>query len=443
MRRKTILIYFLLSLILFFEIIIWKFTKVEDYLLVFLLVDILIFCGLAIYDMSLCFNLVILILPVKNILLTYEIGTVTFDIYTAGIAGLFLAYFAKMAFNRRILFILKNVDVFLILFSVYCLTFFLTSNDIIQSGFVYFHSIFIPVTGYILVRYCISDFEKYKAFKYHVLATVSGYAVWAIVTFISSGSRIIIANISALQSASFFALAFFLTFVSFKRFVLPLSVFYLSAFLMCFSRMYIINMIASPLYFVITKKGKVLPFFVGIVIITFGFTIGSTITFDSSKYQAARNKFYRLSKDNRDKITYTSKRMIDLNHWKMSYYGLSGMWGLELDRFKAKPILGNGIGSTIFKTVASSHNLHVQLLAYTGICGWILFHIFLISAFTKINRKSLIGKPGDITVFCIMAILIYNNGITNGLFHGSFNYLLFIMLALIQNLKDLKIVKKA
>jgi len=440
MSRKVFFVYTGLGLLFLAEAALWRFADISAYLLPILLANSLVFFGLAIYDTALCFNLVILTLPVKNALLKYEVVTVTFDVYTAGIAGLFMAYIIKSVIRTSFLFSVRLTDRLLVLFAVYALSFFFVSTNVIKSGLVYFHTVMIPVCSYILVRYCIDNEAKYASFRKHFLVAIFAIAVWSILAFLLGSGRVDVAHANALKLAAYFALSFFWTAIPFKKLLLPVNGMYLFAFLICFSRMYLLNMLLSPLYFFVAKRDKMKIFMVSIVAISLVFTLLSMALINVSEYSKIRKKFDAFSEQKRHGIATSIERITNLDNWKRSYYGLAGMWRVELERFKARPLLGNGIGSTRFETVASSHNLHIQLLTYTGMIGWVLFHWFLITAFGRTGMATSGLRSNDIRVCMVMAILIYVNGITNGLFHGDFNYLLFILLALIPNLQNISVV---
>ena len=59
--------------------------------------------------------------------------------------------------------------------------------------------------------------------------------------------------------------------------------------------------------------------------------------------------------------------------------------------------------------------------------------MFLLSIYGS-NRINLQDNKlsHDLLAYLVFVIIIYNNGMTNGLFHGDFNYLFLIVLSLIQ-----------
>jgi hypothetical protein len=135
------------------------------------------------------------------------------------------------------------------------------------------------------------------------------------------------------------------------------------------------------------------------------------------------------------------QRIFNQDHIRSSFLGLTYMWKKELDRFISSPVFGVGIGNSHI-AAASAHNVHVQLLTYTGIFGYLLFHMFLFSSFSRFGFSFPDDTLGRDLIYMIsLAIMIYLNGITNGLFHGDFNYSLLLVLAIIQNLKH-KVVQE-
>ncbi|HET56221.1 MAG TPA: hypothetical protein ENN33_13540 [Ignavibacteria bacterium] len=434
MSKHLYYIYGGLFLLFFSETLLWLSIDISDFLLPILLANSFILFGLALYDTSLCFNLVILILPVKNILLKYEVGIVTFNIYMAGIFGLFIAYIIKATMRFSLMFDVKSADKLLFLFAVYSLSFFFVSPDYLISGYVFLHSVFIPLCGYVIVRYCLDSKEKYDVFRWHFLISVFILAVATIVIYFTQGGRTLsVFGTNALKSASYFVLAFLLMFNSFDKKKFICSCVYLFAFILCLCRVYLFNMILLPMYFLVLKHFKVRSFVLGIIIITFSFTLLTISLYDPIEYANITRKYYKTSGAERKRIAESSDRLTNIDHWKISYYGLAGMWRHELATFSKRPFVGKGIGNTDIRGVTSSHNLHVQLLCYEGVLGWLLFHFFFFASF-KFVQFSNHKLSHDFKSVILVAVMIYMNGTTNGLFHGDFNYFLFILLALIQNM---------
>jgi hypothetical protein len=114
------------------------------------------------------------------------------------------------------------------------------------------------------------------------------------------------------------------------------------------------------------------------------------------------------------------------------------MWSNEFSRFLKNPIVGVGIGNNSV-IAASSHNVHIQLLTYTGIIGYFIFHAFLLTSLAPSKMSLSNYSRKECSFLILVALLIYINGFTNGLFHGDFNYSLFIVLALINNIKIFEI----
>jgi len=434
--NKTILLYFLLIIVAIADLIVANFISGNQLLLPFLVINFLFFLTVAFYDANLCLNILIFVLPFKEIILPYEIGIVTFDAFTAGIIALSFVYLIKLIFGAQFLK-LTGTDIWIILFALFCLSFFVTSPHKIQSGHVYFHTVFIPFITYLLIRLLITDERKYRSLKLHFISSVTIFAVFLILNYLQTHARVYTLNINPLKGATFLIIAFFLT-INFRKIKLtPILILHLFAFFVCFSRNLLVNLILSPIYYFILRRGYARGLVAFIAAATFLVTLGFSTLITYQDYSKVKSKITRHYTQKQRAKFETYQRMVNPDHLKASAYGLAWMWKCEMENFYSHPVFGVGIGNKSTEA-ASSHNLHIQLLSYTGLLGYILFHLFLFSAFGY--KKSEIENyhlRGDYIFMCVTAVMIYLNGMTNGLFHGDFNYVFFIVLSLMQNLKSI------
>jgi hypothetical protein len=418
------------------EFLLFKLALLEPSNSLVIIINMIVYLALALYDTPLCLNLVLFIMPFKSALPVYKIGLITFDLYMLGVTGLVLIAIIKSFINPpRVSW--GKPDFILMLFLVFGLSFFLISPNIMKSGYAYFHSIFIPFLIYLLIRLVIDEPNKFEQLKVHILVSVAMLAIGFIFQYVLSHARIYAFNIDPLKASIFFIMAFFLSISYKKTSLLPVNILYLTAFIVCFSRNFLLGLLLSPFYYLIVRTGFSRAFFVTITAITLALTISLAGSASLQDYSRAESRL---------ELHYTSaqlqhfesyQRLINVDHWRSSLYGLAYMWHAEYDRFLDNPIIGVGIGNTHMEA-ASCHNVHIQLLTYTGLVGYALFMSFFFTVFpqTRFNITPT-GLGRDISFLMVIALMIYMNGITNGLFHGDFNYSLFMVLALIQNLKHL------
>ena len=434
LKFKNILIYFFLAVLIFAEFLLLKEDRSSDFLLPILIADLVFFLALATYNTNLCLNLVIMSLPFK-LLYSYEIGIVTLDLYTVGVILLSAVCLIKI-FLGQLSYKYIPSDITLILFTTVCLTFFITSNDIIKSGFVFFHTVFIPALTYFVIRILLTNEEKYSLFKLHFLLAVTIMAVLGCVEFFQSGQRIATTSGDALRGSLFFILAFFLLLSFRKKKHLIAGMVNLLAFVFGFCRVLLASFCLSPVFYLLSKKGFSKALFLFLAVSTLLFTIGMAGSKQiTSQYNQFKREFQREHPfESLGAVGKTEKRLSDITFVKLSLASRVTAWREDLISFTSHPILGVGMGITRVQA-ASSHNLHVQLLAYTGLIGYSIFHLLLFQGMSSITEKRTDLLIRDFHFYSTAVFLIYLNGLGNGLFHGIFNYILFMVLALMQNLR--------
>ncbi len=393
-----------------------------------LLLNFIIFIVIAFFDTPLCLNILLLILPFKNTLMQYEISGVTLNQYSAGLIALTIVIFFKLL-HRRLRYQFELLDLLMIAFAVFCLTFFYTSSDIIKSSRVYLHTVFLPFLSYVIIKIIITDKNKYISAKNHIIVSLFVFSVLSIVNWIGTGGRAGLEGANILAERSLLILTIFFLLSNRSLIQIPLVVTKFAAFVLGFSRSYLVSFVISPIFYYIFKRG----YFRSCIILISFFSLIFTLTLAiwySDKTQGIRKleaEMQREYKDNYSQARMGVTRVTDLRQWEKRFYSSGSVWALDLKNFLDNSIIGSGIGDTYVTTNASSHNLHVQLLAYNGIIGYLLFHAIFILGFPRgiIKCKENVLNR-DIIFFSILMMILYVNGITNGLFHGSFNKILFL-----------------
>ena len=388
--------------------------------------------------------LIILLFPFQTRSFSYEIGIITLSMFSGGILVLSVSCFYQIIIGRY-QFKVSTFFLFLFYFSLFSLLFLFTSPDLIHSGYVYFHTIFLPIIIYFVIRTLIITPNSYTIFKSHLLFTITIAALIEILNFLHSGRRVSTRTTgyddvdNALILASLFILCiFFLIAYKKKKLLLPILINF-SAFIFMISRSYIASFIFSPIYYYFVKRGFGRIIMITIIISTliFSFSLSRLITdYEYSKIQRRVNSRYRLDKTEKEN---TFKRLFDSDLWIIRLYGLGSIWRFEMEDIDSYFLIGRGIG--VHKLdLASSHNVHIQLFTYFGSIGWILFHITLVlgipSFRARLPDNELFRK--DLYFLIILCGMIYVNGISNGLFHGNFNKVLFLCLGLIHSIQDFK-----
>ena len=115
------------------------------------------------------------------------------------------------------------------------------------------------------------------------------------------------------------------------------------------------------------------------------------------------------------------------------------MWAIAIDYFKQNPIIGLGWGrfSAVNLHEWKAHNIYLQLLAETGILGFVVFAFFFISTlingwqylkWIRINGKTMDGNEELHMMFSIaMQIFFLLYGITGNPLYDKETYVPYYM----------------
>jgi len=424
---------FMLLTVIVESIFLWNQPN-ADYKLLVLLINLLLFALLAVYDTPLGFKTAIMLLPFDAILPSYKVaGLVAIDLYVEAILVLAVICLLKVVLGQ-LKYRFSSLDLIVLSFALIALTFLFTSSDIHRSGYCYFHIVGVPTLTYFIVRVVLNSEAEYRSFRTHLLFSITVMAAAVVVIFAVTRQRVDLFR--GLESGTLFTLAIFLLWSARKERFLSLSVVNFAGLLFCFPRALLFCLFCSPVICLIVKKGLGRVFFLIVIIFSLLGTIWlQTVVTDSDYRESGRelDKKQRYS-TSIDTIEKSSTRLTDMDFFKNSIYGRVGLWKADLPNFYAQPLFGAGVGMTNTKT-ASSHNVHVQLLSSVGLVGYLVFHLLLLQSlgYKSVRAGGMLHR--DLLFYSTIVFIAYIDGLTNGLMHGLFNYTLFPVMALICNLR--------
>lgn len=406
-----------------------------DYRSAVLLMNLVLFTLVAVYDLSLGFNIAIMLLPFDAILPSYKVaGLVSIELYVEAIlvlaaVGVLKVFLGQLKYRPVLL------DITIFVFALLALTFLFTSGDIHRSGYTYFNVVFVPTLTYGIARLVLSDETRYASFKSRFLFSITIAAAVVIVLFMLTGERV--DAFRGLESGILFILASFLLLGYGRKRFLALAVINLAAMVFCFPRGLLLCVLCSPIFYLIVKKGFGRIFFLAIMVLSLLGTILLQSFVTDSDYRESLRRFNRehgYSSILAGAVEKSAARITDIEHIKLSIYGRVNLWQADIANFYNHPLLGAGLGITNTQTV-DCHNVHVQLLSAVGILGYLVFHLLLFQSLCHKNTQAHGMLRWDLISYSVIVCVIYINGTTNGLLHGCFNHILFPIMALIQNLE--------
>lgn len=374
----------------------------------------------------------LLILPFYKSTFTIEVGVATLDPYMIGIIllalmGLFINIFSKKTFGFNVL------DLFILLFCVTYLCSILLSENILSSGYLAVHSIFIPVISYFVLKsFLISD-SIYKRSLFFILAGIFLFSVIGLAYIGFTGTREMILNIPPIGVATFAVFSIcnlvYSGWWKNKFGIVSLALALLLLFF-SFSRVYLLGILGSPILYLFVKRGHVVKLFTFIFPFTLILTLLLVVNYDyfkPTKFEASKEK--------------TVERVLNIESWKKALYARAHTYQEGIKNFKKKPFFGTGLYRG--EKVITVHNFHIEWLEFGGILGYIICTGIFFVYFTL--QKVVVKKDKFSTLNLCILIIILSNSVTNGIMHGLMPYFVFITMGFGEarrKLVETKIAKK-
>jgi O-antigen ligase len=408
--------------------------------------------GSAIVVLGLCFKYpkemfftAIVALPFHRIIGGIELGIITFDAFGAIVLLLFFSFGVKLLLGIE-KYKLEKIDWYLIGFCV--LSAFACSingGDYIKRGYYYWHTFLIPAFSYFLIRqYVVLEKDILKIVIFFLLATTIA-SIFSWVEYAQYSLRTASVLNSAREASKYFILSLFFAFILLKSKKIGITIFVfvgisnLGALVFAASRAAVVFFILSFIPFVLFNINKRSVIFRKVMIIQL-IIIASISTF-------ALLAYFRETPSAKSQMASETgfNRLTNIYNWSNSIGLRIKMWQSGMDYWRKNPVFGYGGGKIEDNTsrisvfgkkqspfISSYHNLIIELLAQMGIAGLIWFHGILIYIFSYPFSKG--GSSmlySIINVALLVILIIYGDGLTNGIFHGISMYLVWILFGVI------------
>lgn len=425
--RKTLLTYIFILCIIAFLVVCLKLLGVQSRQLSQYLfpVGILFSILVLIFNFNSFLYFLLSTIPFATSIFEHEIGIVTFNLYTLSIIFLTLLIIFKIV-TKMIDYQSNPIDIpmatvlFLFLFTT------LFSKSIIHSGLLFFHGVFIPIISYFVITNSLKTRADYlNAFNFFMLGLVI-LGILSLLEYTLTHTRIVILSMPSISIATFLIVPTLYAAYSPsipKQIKIPTFLICSFALILTYSRVYLLYLCLSPLFYLIIRKRKGGVLLASTLIITLIMTV--TISFSIGKYpNKILNNTYQ-EKEGLKKIQKSIHRLLSLELLKSSLVARAISYREGLLRFMNRPIIGNGLNLEK-GTVSTRHNFHTEWLEYGGIIGYLAFTSLFLIYFIKLNRFAAIKSDVAINLLTIFGIIL--NGLTNGLLHGAMPLVLFIMM---------------
>ncbi|NOU10838.1 MAG: hypothetical protein HOO98_12605 [Nitrospira sp.] len=359
-------------------------------------------------------------LPFSVGIATFEVGLVTLTLYITGILLLIPLAICRKLFGPYP-FGLRRIDFQIILLCISYLTSTIFARTPLGAGYLAVHAIFVPVASYYVIKALVETEQEYRQIITALTLGFSVFCMVALVAFIDSGMttrvRVLSRDAIAVSTMSMAALVILFIFTSAKRLIRGLGVLAnLGGLVASMARSYLVLFFLAPGIWRIIRAGQ------GLLLIVFflGVSLGGTL-FLSSNSELMKGKGWKPGQEN------GLERLTNIEYWKEGLHGRLLTFRESLRHFEAAPIFGTGLrppdelGSTV-------HNFHLEWLEYGGLTGYLLCAAILVSHFGSCRKVAETDTwcAGNLTII----VLLFANGLTNGMMHGLMPYLFFILLGL-------------
>jgi hypothetical protein len=325
----------------------------------------------------------------------------------------------------------NTVDFLLLLF---CFTFLVSTflaDNVVNSGYLAFRAVFIPIITYFTIKMIAGDSEK--IFNNILNTLLLGTVFFIIIALIhlntfgrGLGGFLSRTPVGASELGCFVFFWFCYTDLHKKIWGKIVIILSLAFVFMTFSRVSFLSILVSPFLIYLIRRNYVMSFFVLLFPVLLMLTI--LIPFNKDLF---RHNYVPSSS------VSTIKRVLEPDLYKKAFVGRAIQFSKGLQEFKKNPILGTGIkksklgiGKQSSKSHISTHNFHIEWLEYSGIIGY----FFISSAFLVFfwRQKKIIVHDNQSAILFSLIIVTFLNSASNGIMHGIRPELIFIFMGFIE-----------
>ncbi|MBU0481317.1 MAG: hypothetical protein KKG47_09460 [Proteobacteria bacterium] len=365
-------------------------------------------------------------LPFSKGLMQFEIGVVTFNPYSMGMIILAAMALLLLVTRTDLTYNFGATDLFIALL---CFLFFLStllSNSIIESGFIAFHALFIPVVSYFVIKSLIrNEQELHRAFLFLILGVISLGSV-QFVSFLKTYSRTIVFEMNPIDFSTLCVTGIFYLLIvrGFRKlsFILLLAILFV-LLLINMPRAYLLALLFSPIPYLLIRNGKS-----GLLM-----TLLLCTTLISTIFLATNADSFRISAREtiRGDAINGIERLTNPTCWKQSLYRRGIHFRQGFHEFAKSPLIGQGMktGKSRYSwehTYFTWHSFNLEWLIYGGLIGYLLYSAVMLAFFWSAGRWA---REDTITTALLLAsAVIMINGTMNGLMHGMMPYALFLLM---------------
>lgn len=427
--RPSLFLYIFVALIGFSEYLFIKFTGISlsnEAAGALLMANLLMLSVLAVYKPAKLVIIIIAFFPFHRLLPEFKLGIITFNIYTSAMIILFLFALINNFATSWKKYRITLFDLAIVLFGILSLFSLLLAKDIVESGFLAFHGIFIPVLTYFVVKSFFRGEEDAHELSLVLIFSIGVFALASLQEYAVTHER-------ATTPLDFFvggatvlfwggALLMYSGVIRSWFIKLLLGVTIALGLVVTFSRAYLLILLLSPfVVFALRKR-------VGRLLVIGMLAIGAGLTALAIGLSGRAG----LDAESYAKKDQGIERLTNISVYETTFARRGVMWDRGYKKFLESPAIGWGMHSSVPELGSTSrisyHNNYIDWLAYGGVLGLMFQLFFFVRHFQKSDYLK--QKSPLLLVNLLVLLAILANGYANGISHGVMPTLVFLLFGL-------------
>lgn len=361
--------------------------------------------------------------------LRFEMGVATLSVFNIGVIAATARGLAGLAMGTA-RYSLHIFDLFLALLCALFLATTMTSGNIIESGYLAFHALFIPTVSYLAIRMTAAAQGDEHMLMRAFMAGLTSFITASLVHLAISPGRLTFLEVDAVSIATISLVPLFHCAFGVARrnpaHIVAIAL-CLVAIFFTFSRVYLLAVLLSPILLRLIKKGWSAHIYAVFVVGTLVLTVILAMGVPDKTVEAIIENDFQVDFD-KDYIEKAGsyERLYSPSQWMKSMEFRLLAYRLGLENFLRHPVAG--VGMIRGRTMVTQHNFHIEWLEYGGLLGYFLYFNTLLFFFVTFGPRARTDPTQ--AVYNLVALTIVINSLTNGFMHGFFPYVTFVIFGL-------------
>ncbi len=359
------------------------------------------------------FSFSLAFLPFSFGLANFEVGIVTLTPYIVGMVLVVILAALRWPFRPEAAFIGRH-DVLMLLLAVTYLATTLLADDVVDAGFLAFHSLFIPIMTYFAAKAAIMTERDYEYAQKFFVVSVFVFSIYFMTVLFAAEVRTKVLGVPPIGIATLTASALVIAInVKTSRVICWMGFIIAAALLLTYSRAYILSILFAPLVWLLVRRGYATAVVSSFLVATLLLTLA--VAYSGETFRPA--SFDKT-------VEFSIERLTNIDFLLGTTYGRAQAYRSGIEQFLSAPVFGRGLVTGEY--MVTQHNFHVEWLEYGGGVGYLLYAALLIMH--AMRMAALARWDRWVAANFVVMLLVLTNGITNGLMHGVMPYMLFLLM---------------